>query len=110
VDRGLKPSPEPTTTGNAASSPTCANTAPPADNKHLCASSTYPSLRRYSVLPHHSNAPFLFDLAEVILRCPVPAAVYRTATWQTLLSGSSDVTAWCNDLMSVAKDSAGRDR
>lgn len=73
------------------------------------ATGTFPAVRRYPALRRQSNLPYLFDLAEVVLRCRVPAAIYRTGTWQTLVRGSSDVTAWCNDLVSVAKDAAAGD-
>jgi len=68
-----------------------------------------PSISEYAQLRREANGPFMFDLAEPILRAGLPGELRRSAAWQDLLAACNDVTAWCNDVASAAKEQAHGD-
>jgi hypothetical protein len=68
-----------------------------------------PSLHEYADLRRQANGPFMFDLAEPILGVDLPAGLRRTPAWQALLEACNDITAWCNDIASAAKERARGD-
>ncbi|NUT31974.1 MAG: hypothetical protein HOV79_02760 [Hamadaea sp.] len=65
-----------------------------------------PSIDEYADLRRHANGPFMFDLAEPILRARVPDELRAAPAWQELFAACNDVTAWCNDVASAAKEQA----
>lgn len=63
-----------------------------------------PSIGEYAELRRHANGPFMFDLAEPILHARVPDELRDAPAWQELFAACNDVTAWCNDVASAAKE------
>jgi len=68
-----------------------------------------PSPSEYAELRRRANGSFLFDLPEPILGVTLPDELRRSPGWRELLAASNDVTAWCNDVASAAKESARGD-
>jgi hypothetical protein len=68
-----------------------------------------PSLRAYPPLRRRINGLFMFDLAEPVLGTEIPEALAASRTWQNLVEGTSDLTAWCNDVASCVQDRPGGD-
>ncbi|ROO83789.1 germacradienol/geosmin synthase [Actinocorallia herbida] len=66
-----------------------------------------PAPTRYAAVRRGLHAPFLLDLLEPALGTEVPVEVLGTKTWQTLLEGTADVTAWCNDLVAYTREDHG---
>ncbi|GAB2860603.1 hypothetical protein GCM10022221_70310 [Actinocorallia aurea] len=66
-----------------------------------------PPPARYGAVRRRLHAPFLLDLLEPALGTEVPAELLGTKTWQALLDGTADVTAWCNDLVAYSADGHG---
>ncbi|WP_192809868.1 terpene synthase family protein [Actinomadura rudentiformis] len=67
------------------------------------AQDAYPALRR------RAAAPFLYDLIEPVLGVELPPLLLATPVWKTLIDGTADVLAWCNDIASYAKEAAHGD-
>lgn len=67
---------------------------------------TPPTPYEYAQLRRKANGPFMFDLAEPILRVRLPDELRETSAWQGMLAACNDVTAWCNDIASAEKESA----
>lgn len=67
---------------------------------------TPPTPDEYAHLRRQANGPFMFDLAEPILRVRLPDELRQTTAWQAMLATCNDVTAWCNDIASAEKESA----
>ncbi|MEV4418245.1 terpene synthase family protein [Catellatospora sp. NPDC049609] len=67
---------------------------------------TVPSLEDYPELRRYDNAMFMFDLVEVAHRTEVPPSLANSDAWREMHAASSDITAWCNDLVSLNRDSA----
>lgn len=65
-----------------------------------------PTIVEYADLRRAANGMFMFDLAEPVNGVRLPDALVRTAAWRTLVSACNDVTAWCNDIASLAKERA----
>jgi hypothetical protein len=63
-----------------------------------------PAPGEYESLRRMANGPYLFLLPEPVLRVEVPAAVAASPPWLTLLDCANDITAWCNDLVSVHRE------
>jgi hypothetical protein len=61
-----------------------------------------PALEDYPALRRRTNGPFMFDLAEPVVGTEVPEALAASRTWQTLVEGTGDLMAWCNDVASHA--------
>jgi hypothetical protein len=68
-----------------------------------------PALRDYPPLRRRTNGPFMFDLAEPALGTEIPEALAGFRTWQTLVDGIGDLTAWCHDVASCTLDKPGGD-
>lgn len=68
-----------------------------------------PTIHEYAELRRKANGPFMFDLAEPILDVRIPDGVRESEPWQTMLAACNDVTAWCNDIASAAKEQAAGD-
>jgi len=68
-----------------------------------------PSLEAYPALRRRVNGPFMFDLAEPVLGTEIPEALADSRTWQNLVEGTSDLTAWCNDVASCTQGKLGGD-
>ncbi|MEX5636248.1 terpene synthase family protein [Parafrankia sp. FMc2] len=69
-------------------------------NGTLASPEEYPSLRR------DDNAMFMFDLLEVVHRTEIPPALVTTRGWTELCAASSDIVAWCNDVVSLPREAA----
>lgn len=70
---------------------------------------TPPTPDEYAHLRRQANGPFMFDLAEPILRVRLPDGLRETSAWQAMLAACNDVTAWCNDVASAEKERAAGD-
>ncbi|MEO5875150.1 MAG: terpene synthase family protein [Streptosporangiaceae bacterium] len=64
-----------------------------------------PALEDYPLLRRRTNGLFMFDLAEPVLGVEVPESVAVSRAWLSLVDGTSDVMAWCNDVASFTQDS-----
>ncbi|MCK9922729.1 terpene synthase family protein [Frankia sp. AgPm24] len=69
-------------------------------NGTLATPAEYPSLRR------DDNAMFMFDLLEVVHQTEIPPGLAATSSWTELCAASSDIAAWCNDVVSLPRESA----
>ncbi|AOS63072.1 terpene synthase family protein [Actinoalloteichus hymeniacidonis] len=49
----------------------------------------------------------VYDLAEPVLGRELPEAVASSHEWRTLVGGVNDVAAWCNDIASLERETAG---
>jgi hypothetical protein len=70
---------------------------------------TPPTPYGYAHLRRQANGPFMFDLAEPILRVRLPDELRATSAWRAMLAACNDVTAWCNDIASADKERAAGD-
>lgn len=77
----------------------CAEEAVHRRTGHIPDVAEYPALRR------RTGGLFMFDLAEPVLGFELPDAVIRSPVWQSLLQGTADLIAWCNDVVSYPKES-----
>ncbi|MCK9905277.1 hypothetical protein CC117_33705 [Parafrankia colletiae] len=69
-------------------------------NGTLASPEEYPSLRR------DDNAMFMFDLLEVVYQTEIPPDLVTTRSWNELCAASSDIVAWCNDVVSLPREAA----
>lgn len=67
---------------------------------------TRPRPEEYPVLRRESNGMFMFDLIESACGVEVPEPLVSGEAWTELCAASNDLTAWCNDIRSLAKESA----
>ncbi|MFC9932274.1 terpene synthase family protein [Streptomyces sp. NPDC127190] len=67
---------------------------------------TVPTPQEYPALRRDANGMFMFDLVEAALRAEVPAALADGALWQEMYAASNDLTAWCNDVLSLNREVA----
>ncbi|MEB3372152.1 terpene synthase family protein [Saccharopolyspora mangrovi] len=70
------------------------------------AARTLPSPEEYPVLRRESNGMFMFDVIESACGTEVPEPLASGAAWTELCAASNDLTAWRNDIRSLAKESA----
>lgn len=63
-----------------------------------------PTLAEYPDLRRRANGEHMFDLFEVVRGAEIPEHVACTRPWQDLFAASNDVTAWCNDILSVDRE------
>ncbi|POM24192.1 (-)-delta-cadinene synthase [Actinomadura rubteroloni] len=68
-----------------------------------------PTPRAYPKLRRRAAAPFLFDLIEPVLGVELPRPVLGTPCWTTLIEGTADVMAWCNDVASYPRETKDGD-
>ncbi|MCM3882353.1 terpene synthase family protein [Frankia sp. R82] len=69
-------------------------------NGTLATPAEYPSLRR------DDNAMFMVDLLEVVHQTEIPPDLVATSSWTELCAASSDLVAWCNDVVSLPREAA----
>ncbi|CAO5151606.1 Terpene cyclase [Frankia sp. AiPs1] len=69
-------------------------------NGTLASPEEYPSLRR------DDNAMFMYDLLEVVYQTEISPDLVATPGWAELCAASSDLVAWCNDVVSLPRESA----
>lgn len=69
-------------------------------NGTLASPEEYPSLRR------DDNAMFMYDLLEVVYQIEIPPDLVATRSWTELCAASSDIAAWCNDVVSLPREAA----
>ncbi|MFF2306130.1 terpene synthase family protein [Streptomyces sp. NPDC058128] len=67
---------------------------------------TVPTPDDYPALRRDANGMFMFDLVEAVLHTEVPARLAGGPIWQEMCEASNDITAWCNDLLSLAREAA----
>ncbi|MFD5327970.1 terpene synthase family protein [Streptomyces sp. NPDC127092] len=67
---------------------------------------TVPTRERYPALRRDANGMFMWNLVEAALRTEVPAALADGALWREMCEASNDVTAWCNDVLSLKREIA----
>ena len=67
---------------------------------------TVPSPEEYPALRRYDNGMFIYDLIEVVHGTEVPQHITDAHAWPELCAASSDITAWCNDLASLRRETA----
>ncbi|TDD85193.1 hypothetical protein E1202_21730 [Saccharopolyspora karakumensis] len=67
---------------------------------------TLPTPEEYPVLRRETNGMFKFDVLESACGTEVPEPLVCSEAWKELCAASNDLTAWCNDIRSLAKESA----
>ncbi|SFT07787.1 terpene synthase family protein [Saccharopolyspora flava] len=67
---------------------------------------TLPTPEEYPVLRREANGMFMFDIIESACGTEVPDELARSEAWKELCESSNDLTAWCNDIRSLAKEAA----
>jgi hypothetical protein len=65
-----------------------------------------PSPERYPALRRRTSGTFMLDLAEPVLGVELPPALIRSPAWQSLLEGTADLIAWCNDVASYTREAS----
>ncbi|MER5768208.1 terpene synthase family protein [Streptomyces sp. NPDC001985] len=70
------------------------------------AGGTLPTPEQYPALRRNDNAMFLYDLVEVAHRTEIPPELAGDPHWTELCAASSDIGAWCNDLLSLDREAA----
>ncbi|MFI2645756.1 terpene synthase family protein [Streptomyces sp. NPDC018610] len=64
---------------------------------------TLPTPEEYPGPRRDANGMFMYDLVEVACRTEIPETVAAGPAWKELCTASSDITAWCNDIYSLAR-------
>ncbi|MFD9574962.1 terpene synthase family protein [Streptomyces sp. NPDC059982] len=67
---------------------------------------TIPAPQEYPALRRNANGTFMFDLIEAALHTEVPAGLADSALWREMCAASNDLTAWCNDILSLTREKA----
>lgn len=70
---------------------------------------TVPTPHAYPALRRDANGMFMFDLVEVAYRTEIPPPLAATTSWIKLCAASSDITAWCNDVFSLRRETANNE-
>ena len=70
---------------------------------------TLPTPEEYPALRRESNGMFMFDVIESACGTEVPEPLVSGEAWTELCAASNDLTAWCNDIRSLAKESANEE-
>ncbi|MEU4719692.1 terpene synthase family protein [Nonomuraea dietziae] len=68
------------------------------------ASARVPTIEEYPGLRRGTAGPYLYDLVEPCLGVEVPPELHAGEPWQALVESCADVSAWCNDVASLAKE------
>ncbi|MES9511065.1 terpene synthase family protein [Streptomyces sp. NPDC000609] len=63
-----------------------------------------PTVEEYLPLRRRTNGTFMQDLHEVALRPELSRRLAESNSWDFLCAASNDITAWCNDMLSFAKE------
>ncbi|WP_338897271.1 terpene synthase family protein [Streptomyces sp. TG1A-60] len=70
---------------------------------------TFPTPQEYPSLRRDANGMFMYDLVEVACRTEIPPHLAASADWNELCAASSDITAWCNDVVSLPRERANNE-
>ncbi|MCX4679451.1 terpene synthase family protein [Streptomyces sp. NBC_01433] len=68
-----------------------------------------PAVEEYLPLRRRTNGTFMQDLHEVVLRQELPRVLADSISWESLCAASNDITAWCNDMLSFARETQVND-
>ncbi|MBM7116347.1 terpene synthase family protein [Archangium primigenium] len=74
------------------------------EQTRLRRSGRVPTLDEYPRLRRHTNSIFAFDLSEPVYALEIAPALLPA--WLALCEPINDLMAWCNDIVSVARDAA----
>ncbi|MDK1347693.1 terpene synthase family protein [Streptomyces sp. 378] len=70
---------------------------------------TLPTPEDYPGLRRDANGMFMYDLVEVTCHTEIPPHLAGTSAWTELCAASSDITAWCNDVISLPREQANNE-
>jgi hypothetical protein len=79
------------------------------ENGYRCAGAT-PGIHEYTGMRRDASTVYpIVDLMEVAEGVEVPEHVYYGSDYQTLVTGTADITCWINDIHSLAVEVAAHD-